>query len=244
MGLLNLFKLEKLTIAAFTKPTRGLTEKASPASIEVMFNPTSYKRSYAIYYEPETEQSINSPGKPARYGFTPPGDLEFKLVFDGTGVDAFGVVSLARKLAGRSVTSDIEKLKDVCLKMNGDIHEPNYLKVQWGKTLKFECRLKSLDITYKLFDESGDPIRAEVDIAFIEDKSFEKVAKEANKNSPDLTHIRVVKAGDTLPLLCKEIYGSSVHYLQVARDNGLDDFRNLVPGQRILFAPLATGSVR
>ena len=242
MGLLNLFKLEKLTISAYTKPTRGLTEKADPDGIEVMFNPTSYKRSYRIAYEAATQQANNSPGKPARYGFTPPGELEFKLVFDGTGVDAFGAVSLARQIAGKSVKKDIATLEAVCLQMNGDIHEPNYLKVKWGNDLKFECRLKSLDITYKLFDESGDPIRAEVDIAFVEDKSFEKLAKEANKSSPDLSHIRVVKAGDTLPLLCKEIYGSSGHYLQVARDNGLDDFRNLVPGQRLLFAPLLSGS--
>ena len=47
-----------------------------------------------------------------------------------------------------------------------------------------------------------------------------------------------MKSGDTLPLLCKEIYGSSAHYLRVAADNRLDDFRNLVPGQTLYFAPL------
>ena len=72
----------------------------------------------------------------------------------------------------------------------------------------------------------------------VEDKSAAKIAREAAKSSPDLSHVRVVVAGDTLPLLCNDIYGSPQHYLKVAADNGLDDFRQLIPGQRIVFAPL------
>ena len=63
------------------------------------------------------------------------------------------------------------------------------------------------------------------------------MAKE-NKTSPDLSHSRIVKSGDTLPLLSKEIYGSAVHYLRVAQANGLDNFRSLTPGQQIVFPPL------
>ena len=235
MGLLNLFKLEKLCIEAYTTVDRGA--KASPASIEAMFNPTSYKRSHAIAYQPARRQGINTPGRPARYGFTSPAELAFTLIFDGTGVDVFGVVSLGRMLSGQSVKKDIATLEKVCLDMNGDIHEPNFLTVRWGE-FSFDCRLKSLEIGYKLFDESGEPIRAEVEIGFVEDKSAEKLAREAGKNSPDLTHVRIVKDGDTLPLLCQDIYGSPVHYLTVARDNGLDNFRDLQPGQRLVFAPL------
>jgi nucleoid-associated protein YgaU len=41
--------------------------------------------------------------------------------------------------------------------------------------------------------------------------------------------------------LCKEIYGSSAYYFRVAADNGLDDFRNLIPGQKLNFPPLQSG---
>jgi hypothetical protein len=126
--------------------------------------------------------------------------------------------------------------------MNGDIHQPNFLTLSWGD-YAFSCRLTSLDITYKLFDEAGDPIRAELAARFVKDKSAKTILLEARKSSPDLTHVRVVKSGDTLPLLCKEVYGSSAHYLRVAADNGLDDFRRLVSGQTIFFAPL-TGADR
>lgn len=45
-----------------------------------------------------------------------------------------------------------------------------------------------------------------------------------------MTHIRVVAAGDNLPLMCERIYGDSRHYLWVADHNRLTDFRNLRPG--------------
>ena len=56
--------------------------------------------------------------------------------------------------------------------------------------------------------------------------------------SPDLTRARTVRHGDTLPLLVRQIYGSPDYYLAVARYNKLDDFRNLRPGQQLLFPPL------
>jgi nucleoid-associated protein YgaU len=121
--------------------------------------------------------------------------------------------------------------------MNGDIHQPNFLLIRWGD-LTFSGRLKTLTVTYSLFDEAGDPIRAKLEAVFVEDKSAETIFREAGKNSPDVTHVRMVKSGDTLPLLCKQIYGSSAHYLDVARHNGLDDFRNLTPGRTLTFPPL------
>ena len=235
MSLLNLFKLEKLRIEAYTD--EGRKTPASPSSMTVMFNPTSYKRKHAVAYAAPTRQGINTPGRPARYAYTPPGDVSFQLVLDGTGVAFMGAEQLVRALKGESVKKDVAKFEDLCLRMNGNIHQPNFLIVRWGD-FTFPGRLKSLDITYTLFDESGDPIRAELDVTFVEDKSAKTISREAGKSSPDLTHARIVKSGDTLPLLCLEIYGSSSHYLRVAAHNGLDDFRNLALGQKLDFPPL------
>ena len=49
--------------------------------------------------------------------------------------------------------------------------------------------------------------------------------------------MRVVKAGDTLPALCARIYGDPGWYLAVARFNGLDNFRVLPAGTRIVLPP-------
>ncbi len=237
MGLGNLFKLEKLRIEAFKDADRN--SPADPPGMEVMFNPTSYKRKYEIAFA--SPQAVGSASKPADYSFTPPGELAFQFVFDGTGVAYSGVEQAARALRGESVKKQIERFEKLCLDMNSDSHQPNFLRISWGDHLKFDARLRSLDITYKLFDEGGDPLRAEIDASFIDDRTPATIARTADKKSPDLTHVRMVNGGDTLPLLCKEIYGSSAHYLRVAADNGLDDFRRLVPGQTLRFAPLQRG---
>ncbi len=238
MSLLNLFKLEKLRIDAYKAEARATSDYVD--GMDVMFNPTSLQEKHANTYQAPRLQGINSSGKPAIYGYTPPGDLSLQLILDGTGVNYLGAEQVARALSGESVKKDIAKFKKLCLEMNGEIHEPNFLKIIWGD-FKFSCRLASLDITYKLFDEAADPIRAELAVRFIQDKRAKTLLLEAGKKSPDLTHVRMVKSGDTLPLLCKEVYGSSAYYLRVAADNGLDDFRRLVPGQTLRFAPLQRG---
>ena len=233
MALLNLFKLEKLRIEAYTD--EGRKKPATPPGMTMMFNPSTYKKSYKIAFG--SIQGLNKPGRKASYASTPPGDISFQFLLDGTGVSYMGAEALSRALKGESVLKDIEKFEKLCLKMNGQIHQPNFLRIHWGN-LDFPARLASLNISYDLFDQGGEPLRARLDASFIEDKTEATIARESNKSSPDLTHVRIVKSGDTLPLLCKEIYGSSEHYLRVARGNGLDDFRNLVPGQRLSFPPL------
>jgi len=237
MSLVNPFKLEKLHIDAYQDVERK--KSADPKGMKLMFNPISYQEQHAVaYQEPSGRQAINSSGKPARYAYTPPGELAFKFVLDGTGVNYFAPEMVARVLQGKTVKKQITQFKNLCLNMNGDTHQPNFLIVRWGNALKFPCRLSTLDITFTQFDRSGDPIRAELDVSFVYDESQEAIARQAGKNSPDLTHVRIVSSGDTLPFLCRQIYGSSKYYLFIARANQLNDFRNLVPGQQINFPPL------
>jgi hypothetical protein len=42
-----------------------------------------------------------------------------------------------------------------------------------------------------------------------------------------------------LPLMCYRIYGDSKYYIEVARFNNLNDFRNLNEGMQLKFPPLA-----
>lgn len=232
MGLLNLFKLEQLRIEGYTDARRK--SRTSPAELVMMYNPASWQRSHAVVYNDSRLQALNTEGQPARYALTAPGELSLQLVIDGTGVHQFGAEAL---LAPVKVKKQIAAFEALCLRMNGDIHQPNFLVVRWGE-FSFPGRLKSLTINHTLFDESGDPLRAELSVSFIEDRGTETVARAAAKSSPDLSHVRVVQAGDTLPLLCQSIYGSPMHYLLVARHNGLDDFRMLEPGQVLRFPPL------
>ena len=91
---------------------------------------------------------------------------------------------------------------------------------------------------FVLFDLNGEPLRAELSLNFYIYKTIKEVEAEANLNSPDLTHIIEVKAGDTLPNLCNKIYKDPSFYMQVARVNQLSTFCRLKPGMRLVFPPL------
>jgi hypothetical protein len=229
MGISNLFKLEKLTITAYKTADRS----GWGSTFEAMFNPASYSQNYSIEWK--RRQGINDLGAELEYTLSAPSELSFNLILDGTGVDDYGLISWA----SQTVSERVQEFLDVTYTYQGSLHEPAYLLAEWGD-LSFSCRLSSVDIKYTAFDRDGTPLRAELDVTLLSDIGVEKLAQEAGKTSPDLTHARVVRRGDTLPLLVSEIYGSSDHYLDVARFNQLDDFRNLKPGQQILFPPLAT----
>ena len=236
MALSNLFKLEKLKINVYSeRPRTGWPDD----TFEVMFNPTSFSmRHENAFYK---YQGMNTSGKRAMYANSLTDTLSLALVFDGTGVTDYGLSTLLG-LGSKSVSEQIDAFLTACYYMDGDLHEPKFLKIQWGDGAlrDFDCRLQSVDITYTSFDKRGAPLRAELSTVFVEDLDPAKRVRQENKSSPDLPHTRTVKRGDTLPLLAKSIYGSSSYYLRVAQANGLDDFRNLTPGQELLFPPLET----
>ena len=60
----------------------------------------------------------------------------------------------------------------------------------------------------------------------------------AQRSSPDMTHTVRVRAGDTLPLLCQQIYRDASKYVDIARLNGLDGFRHLAPDTVLQFPPM------
>ncbi|MDO7854089.1 CIS tube protein [Hymenobacter convexus] len=221
----DLFKLEKLKIIVYESADR----QTPTAKFELMFNPESYSLAYKNVYS--TGQGINTSGRAADYVFGQPTKFSLKIIIDGTGVTEIG---LAPRV---DVQDQVDRFLKLAAHMDGKIHEPKFLAVQWGK-FTFPCRLEQAQITYPLFDNSGLPLRAELDTVFIQDQPDAARLRAEGKSSPDLTHVRIVQAHQTLPLLCQEIYGSPGYYLQVAEANGLDNFRNLVPGQRLVFPPL------
>jgi hypothetical protein len=235
VALKNLFKLEKLKINAYRNPKR--TNAHYIDTFEAMYNPTSFKQKYEIIYG--KKQGINSAGKKVNYSYSKPAKLKLKLILDGTGVDQMGITLLKSR---KTVAERVSDFLELAYHMTGTIHQPNFLEVEWGDMKfwgdsKFPCRLGSVEVTYTSFNRDGTALRAELDVTLVSDEEVEKRQKKENKSSPDLTHSRIVKSGDTLPLLCQDIYGKPDYYLRVAEVNELDDFRNLKPGQELFFPP-------
>lgn len=204
----------------------------------VYINPAKYSHKYKIQYNDVQAQGASG-GSP-NFNKTPSETVNFELVFDATGVvPSPNPANPAAPTGG--VTTQIDAFKRLVFNFNGKIHSPNFLKLAWGSLL-FNCRLSTLSITYTLFKPDGSPLRARADASFLGFNDEETLALMAKKSSPDLSHVLMVKAGDTLPLMCYGVYGSSAYYPEVARVNGLTDFRQLMVGSQLLFPPVAAAA--
>lgn len=228
----NTGKLEKLTITAYENENYS---GQGSGSCKVAINPEKYSHKYTIEYNKTA--APGSPGASPKFNKVPSEVLTFELVFDGTGVIPSPETGADAGVLSGSVDKQIEAFRKIVFSYSGKIHSPSYLKLSWGN-LSFNCKMNSLDINYTLFKPDGSPLRAKANVSFIEYESEKKLAAEADNTSPDLTHIVTVKNGETLPILCYRIYRDSSFYTEVARVNNLVDFRNLKPGQTLLFPPV------
>jgi hypothetical protein len=217
--------LVKLRIEAYSDPT--CTSKVGQ-SFEVMFNPENYERNYTVEYKDSKVAGENN--STLLFQGVKGSEMKLKLVADGT-----GVVPLPKGI--NSVDSYIQKIKDLVYSYKGSEHRPSYLKIIWG-SLSMICVCKNLKISHKVFKSDGTTLRAEILLGLAETVDFKTKAKAAKKNSPDLTHIRIVNAGDTLPLMTYRVYGDSSYYLDVAKINRLKSILDIKPGDQLYFPPI------
>ena len=225
LGGLQKLKILAYEVGNFTAPV---------AEFSVYINPEKYTHSFQICYN--DVQAQGAPGGSPKFNKVLSETVKFELVFDGTGVVPSPIPGVVPFL-GDGITKQIAAFKSVAYKYEGEIHSPRYLELAWG-TLEYTCRLSNLSLTYTMFKPDGTPLRARADATFISYKSEKDLKLTANNKSPDLSKVLTVKAGDTLPLMCFGVYGSSIYYPQVAEVNGLTDFRDLIVGSQLLFPPL------
>lgn len=218
-------KVVKLMIAAYKDP-----DFSSPVNGFLLLsmymlqtNPTSYSFTYSTLSK-EPEQLANT-SQVSKSSLPDKKTLNLSFTVDSTGV----IIPFPPVLP-----LDMLYLRKLCLDINGDIHTSNYLVIYWGMMV-FQCKMTSMKVEYTMFNPAGIPVRAKVDCVFEEFISPENKSIMSNLSSPDMSHLVTVKAGDQLPEMCNRIYGDSKYYLQVAELNRIANFRNLVPGQKILF---------
>lgn len=222
--------LERLRIIAY-KDVDYKTKTGD--QYEAVFNPGELVKQLNIEYQ--RAQGEGTTGTELKFNRILPEELTLNLLFDATGALAYeaNVSSTATK----SVEEQLETFLKTVSHFDGSTHNTPYLMVIWGDYL-FKGKLIDLTITYTLFKPDGTPLRANAKATFSGTVSDKIRVRKEGKNSPDLTHVRTVEAGDTLPLMTQRIYGDFLPYLEVARVNGLKDFRNLKPGTQLVFPPI------
>lgn len=221
----------RLTLTRYEIATDGSVSVDSSSTFTLMLNPSELSHEHSISYN--TRKTLGQIGSDTKFSAINPDKIRFSAVFDGTGA----VASPSPSGTAVAVKDQIDGLRAVVYDYVGEEHEPSRVRLLWG-SLIFFGRLESMTVQYTLFKPSGDPLRARVELGFVGSMSNNEEQLTANRSSPDLTHRVLVKEGDTLPLLCNAIYGDPSYYPEVARFNGLVEFRRLRAGDWLHFPRL------
>ncbi len=199
-------------------------------NIEVQINPSSLKYARKTAFNGGKNAGTSVPAK--TFYMLKATSLSFNFIFDET-----GVLPLRMGRADKTIPEMIEHLEKVAYRINGETHQPNFLKLSWG-CFVYKGRLTKLDYDYTLFRPDGSPLRVKVtlDIDGYLDPLSE--ARTVGRQSPDLTRVVRLSDGQTLALWCERIYGDPSYCVDVAHANGFAGFRDIRPGTEVVFPPL------
>lgn len=232
---MNPNELPELTLQAYSdidrisKTGRPLTLAYRSESLQLSFN-----NEYA------KDRSLGSPS--GGLSFQGGGSSELTvtfLLYEGVYRDVFKFTAGLNSIQGQ-----LSQLYACCYSIDGGSHQPRFLKLQWDKTTplpygrkQFLGVLRSIRLKAESVSSDGKASTMAVECQFEECISRKQRLKAAKLNSPDLTHVRQVVAGDRLDLKTWSIYGDSALTAQIARNNDLDSPRLLRPGMTIAFPP-------
>lgn len=218
-------QLTKLTIDAYTD-----VKFENPAGIrwQALLNPTELSFSRKNQYQATQSAGTSAPQQSFSGG--EPDQVQIDLLLDGTGVvgDPGGI------------GDTLDALLDLT-KFQGDTHQPYYVHLFWGR-FSFRGILTQADVTYKLFDRAGEPLRATVKLTVKEALSAQEVAAEDGTSSPDLYQTWLVRDGETLDAIAAQVYGDPAFWRPLASANRLANPRGLVTGQMLMLPPLEKAS--
>jgi len=222
--ILDTSQLTKLTIEAYLDQ-----EQKKPAGLiwRALFNPTELSFSRKNLYQATPSAGTSQPQQ--SYSGGEPDQVQLDLLLDGTGVVA----------SEQTVGERLDALLNFT-KYQGDLHQPYYVHAYWGR-FSFRGILTQADVTYKLFDRAGEPLRATVKLTLKEALAPPEVEATDRPASPDLYQTWLVKEGESLDAIAHTVYGDAAFWRPLATANALTNPRALAPGQLLMLPPKVKG---
>lgn len=212
--------------------------------IEAMFNPDSITYSKANSWNLHQTTGQNLPE--VAFASGGPATLSVTLLFDGTedGADVSKNVNKLTKLTkvdtnlkGRRSTAQGGDVKDPSKSFQG---RPPTVQFHWGTFLSFRAVIQRINAKFNLFLDNGTPVRATVDVTFMQIADDGDFAKQ-NPTSGGRTGERVHRLAprETLDQVAYANFGRTGLWRALAAFNGIDDPLRLQAGDAILLPPSA-----
>jgi nucleoid-associated protein YgaU len=102
------------------------------------------------------------------------------------------------------------------------------MKILGGTELQWI--LSSFNTTYKMFNTSGVPVRAEMKISLTEYATEQMLKDRSRLQSPDHEKAYRVQPGDTLQSIAWHHYDDASLWRPIASANNIEDPRDVEPG--------------
>ena len=219
------------------KPTKAYirNEDTNATVVECMFNPTSYKFDRSSTWSDEPNKAVDRPA-PSFTGNTAATLAVSGLLFDtyvkprAAGADPEDVSTYTNKLF------KLMEIEPSTVPSGDGQGRPPYVSFCCGD-FKFKSVVKSVSQTFTLFWTDGRPVRAKVDINFLQ---VDAPLPNQNPTSFGLARkVRVVSPNETIDSIAYAEYGDASRWRLIAEYNRLDNPMRLRAGQRLVI-PLGT----
>jgi hypothetical protein len=181
--------------------------------VTVLFNPTDLSVEHGSHYASMPVPGLSMPI--LQYIRGESDMLSLELFLDATDRNS-------------DVESDLTALDNFVL-IDSGLHAPPVAEFAWGK-FSFTGVVTSLRRKMTLFSEDGRVLRARVTLSIRSYKSAEVQLRELKLSSPDRTHVRVLREGETLAHIAYEVYGDPRMWRPIALANGIERPRFVGPG--------------
>ena len=213
-------------------PIPGLGATDAENEISFMFNPTEYKLARDV----QLNNAVNPGLVGGNQEFLGTGGLKLsmQLFFDDFASAKGDVTPKINKLFSWQVPNKDSK---------ENWYSPPLVQFKWGENgvlANFEGILQDVSASYTMFNRSGTPIQATVDITLVQANGVPVPKWPAPPGSNPTSHatgarrVHVVVEGDTLASIAYAEYGEPGYWRALAQLNGIDDPLRIKPGANLV----------
>ena len=202
-------KLEKATITDVSHAAGNPSRKV----VTVRFNPSELSMDRASHYASMPVPGLSMPI--LQYIRSESDMLHLELFLDRTD-------------QGSDIERDIAALENFVV-IDGGLHAPPVVEFAWGK-FAFTGVVTTLRQRMTLFSEDGRRLRARLSMSLKSYKAAEVQLRDLKLASPDRSHTRVLREGETLAHIAYEAYGDPRMWRPIALANGIERPRFIAPG--------------
>jgi hypothetical protein len=203
----------------------------SSKRVKCAYNPTSISITKVATWA-EASPRGGRREQTSQYTGTKPRTLTIDLLLEGWSSD-------------HQITRDVETLyswtKATAQTSTTSSPTPPIVKIVWGQAsagmFNFDAYVKSVTVNYQMFDDTGRPVRAMVNLSLEETPTS---AENQNPTSGGVAGRREhsVVAGESLQSVSYKEYNRVDYWRAIARANNVDDPLRLEPGRTLLIPPV------